>query len=57
MAFNHKYYNILFSRLFGFFAFKARLNSVSKFFWLHLISLFSLLQSVMAIGIASFIIN
>jgi len=57
LTLNHKYYNILFSRLFGFFAFKARLESVSKFFWLHLISLLSLIQSVLAIAIGSYIIH
>lgn len=57
LAFTHKYYNMLFSRLFGFYAFKAQLESVSKFFWLHLVSLVSLVQSVMAIAIASYIIH
>lgn len=57
LSFSHKYYNVLFSRLFGFFAFKARLDSVSKFFWLHLLSLVSLVQSMMAIAVASYIIH
>jgi hypothetical protein len=51
----HKYCNILFTRLFGFNSFKAQLESVRKFYSLHVISLLSMFHSLPAIGVASYI--
>lgn len=53
----HKLINIIFSRLFGFGAFKAQLEHVNKFFWLHLLSILSLVHSGLAIGICGYIIH
>lgn len=53
----HKFINIIFSRLFGFGAFKAQLEQVNKFFWLHLVSILSLVHSGLTIGICGYIIH
>ena len=52
---SHKIANILFSRLFALFVFRAQLDTVKGFFTLHLISFLSFVPSLSAVGLASYI--
>lgn len=52
---NHKYCNILFTKLFNFGIFKAQLTEVSNFKPLHIMSFLSLAHSISAIGVSGYI--
>jgi hypothetical protein len=51
---NLKMYNLVFSKLFNFSVFKAKLDHVSKFFCLHFFSFLSLLHSFSAIAASGY---